>query len=229
MEEVTRHQSLRLCGEELRPGRSGSPRRRVDAVTLQDRPDARGGDGDAHGGELTVDAAVAPSRVLLRQAEDECGRSLRDARPTGPAVRIRPALGDEVPVPTQQGCRLDEEVPESPAGEQTCEPRQNRSVGRLQCRSVNLAPEDRHLVAQHDDLDGEIRVTAPNESDELEDTAERPVEEREGHRRMLVASEPRRQSPACDTRMGLSARTTRETRPLLSWRQQPAGRTWIKA
>ncbi len=207
VEGVARHQPLRLGGEELRPGRSGPPRRRVDAVTLQDRPDARGGDGDAHAGELTVDAAVAPSRVLLRQAEDECGRSLRDGRSTGPAVRIRPALGDEVPVPTQLGCRLDEEVPESPAGEQTCEPRQNRSVGRLQCRSVDLASEDRHLVAQHDDLDGEIRVTATAQSDELQDTAERPVEEREGHRWTLAAPESRRQSPACDTRMGLSART----------------------
>jgi hypothetical protein len=121
MEGVAGHQSLGLFGEELRPGRSGSPRRRVDAAMFQDRPDARGGDGDARGGELTVGAAVAPSRVLLRQAEDECGRSLGDGQPTGPAVRIRPAFGDEVPVPTQRGCRLDEEVPESPAGEQTCE------------------------------------------------------------------------------------------------------------
>lgn len=80
-------------------------------------------------------------------------------------------------MPTQQGCRLDEEAPESPAGEQRCEPHQNRSVGRLQCRSVDLASEDRHLVAQHDDLDGEICVTATDQSDEPQDTAERPVEE----------------------------------------------------
>ena len=85
MEEVARHQSLRLCGKELRPGRSRSPRRRLDTVALQDRPDARGGDGDAHGGELAVDPAVAPSRVLLRQPEDERGGSLRDAgRPGRP-------------------------------------------------------------------------------------------------------------------------------------------------
>ena len=73
-------------------------------------------------------------------------------------------------MPTQQRCRLDEQAPESPAGEQSCEPRQNRSVGRLQCRSEDLASEDlasedlasedRRLVAQHDDLDGEIRLTA---------------------------------------------------------------------
>src|SRR5487761_726841 len=94
-----------------------------------------------------VDAAVAPGRVLLRQPEDERGRSLGDAWSTGPAVRAGPAVGDEVPVPTQQGCRLDEEAPETLAGEQSCEPRQHRSIRRLQRRSVDLAPEDRHLVA----------------------------------------------------------------------------------
>jgi hypothetical protein len=36
---------------------------------------------------------------------------------------------------------------------------------------VDLAPGDCHLVAQHDDLDGETRVTATDESDELENAA----------------------------------------------------------
>ena len=81
-------------------------------------------------------------------------------RSTGPAVRVGPALGDEVPVPAQQGCRLDEEASETLAGEQSCESGQHRPVGWLQHRSVDLASEHRHLVAQHDDLDGEVRVAA---------------------------------------------------------------------
>ena len=121
MKEVAGDQALRLRSQELRPSRSQSPRRRLDAVTLQDRPDARGGDDNAHGGELTVDAAVAPGRVLLRQPEDERGGSPRGTRPTGTAVGIGPALGDEVPVPAQQGRRLDEEVPETLASEQSCQ------------------------------------------------------------------------------------------------------------
>jgi len=176
--QVTRHQSLRLCSEELRPGRSRPSRRWVDAVTLQDRPHARGGDDDAHGGELAVDAAVAPLWVFLRQPEDERRGSLRHAWPTGPAVRVGPALGDEVPVPTQQGFRSDEEPPESSTGEQSCEPRQNRPIRRLQRRSMDLAPEDCHLMAQHHDLDSEVRVPAEGEPDELDETAEHPVEER---------------------------------------------------
>ena len=184
--QVTRHQSLRLCSEELRPGRSRPSRRWVDAVTLQDRPHARGGDDDAHGGELAVDAAVAPLWILLRQPEDKRRGSLRDGRPTGPGVRVGPALGDKVPVPAQQGLWLNEEAPEPLAGEQSCESGQNGPVGRLQRRSMDLASEYRHLVAQHHDLDSEVRVSATGESDELEEAAEGPVEEREGHCRMLA-------------------------------------------
>ena len=70
------------------------------------------------------------------------------------------------------------------AGEQSCESRHHRPVCRAQRRLVDRAPPYRHLVAQHTDLDGEIGVTAEDESDQLEDVAERPVEEREGHSRM---------------------------------------------
>jgi hypothetical protein len=62
-------------------------------------------------------------------------------------------------------------------------------------------------VAQHDDLDGEICVAVTDESDELKDTAERPVEEREGHRWMLSAPESRRQSAARSRWMAFSAPT----------------------
>jgi hypothetical protein len=70
------------------------------------------------------------------------------------------------------------------AGEQSCESRQNRPIRRLQSRSMDLASKDAHLMPQHD-LDHEVRVPAKGECDELEGAAERPVEEREGHRRML--------------------------------------------
>ena len=121
---------------------------------------------------------------------------------------VGPALGDEVSVPAQQGRRLDEEVPEMLAGEQSCESRHRRPVRRVQRRSVDLAPQYRHLVAQHDDLDGEIGVTTEDESDELEDAAERLVEEREGHGRMLAAPESRRQSAGRRPWMAFSAPTS---------------------
>jgi len=96
-------------------------------------------------------------------------------------VRVGPVLGDEVTVLAQQSFWWYEEASESAAREQSCEPRQHRSICWLQRRSVDLTPEDCQLVAQHDDLDGEIRATATDQSDELQDTAERPVEKREDH------------------------------------------------
>jgi hypothetical protein len=61
---------------------------------------------------------------------------------------------------------------------------------------VDLTSEYCHLVAQRDDLDGEVGVRAKGEPDQLKDAVERPVELREGHRRMLAPSGERRQSPA---------------------------------
>ena len=67
-------------------------------------------------------------------------------------------------------------------------------------------------MPQDDDLDREIRVTAADESDELEDAAERPVEEREGHCRMVAAPESRRQSAVRRQWMTFSARTRSQMR-----------------
>ncbi len=84
---------------------------------------------------------------------------------------------------------MDKGAPETLAGEQPCESGQDGPIRGLERRSMDLAPEDRYLVAEQDHLDGEVRVAATQEPDQLEETAERPVEEREGHRRMLVAGE----------------------------------------
>ena len=47
----------------------------------------------------------------------------------------------------------------------------------LERRSVDLAPENCHLVAQHDDLHPEVNVTATDGPDQLHDAAHCPVEE----------------------------------------------------
>src|SRR5579883_2120837 len=93
---------------------------------------------------------------------------------------------------------------------------QHRSICRLERRSVDLASEDCHLAAQHDDLDGEIGVASANESDELEGAAERQVEEREGHCWMLDARRARVQASKCrsqamDDILGTDTRNGRRT------------------
>jgi hypothetical protein len=55
-------------------------------------------------------AALTAAGVLFCQPEGQRGGALCDAWPTGPAVRIGPALGDEIAVPAQQVFRLHEEA-----------------------------------------------------------------------------------------------------------------------
>ena len=97
--QVSDHQTLGLCGGELRPRRPQPAQRRLNAMALQDRPNTRRANHDAYSGELTVDAAVVPGRVLLRQLEYQCGGSLGDERSTRAAAGIGSALGGEIAVP----------------------------------------------------------------------------------------------------------------------------------
>jgi hypothetical protein len=66
------------------------------------------------------------------------------------------------------------------------------TVGGQRRRSMNLTSKIYHLVAQHYDLDGTLALAATDEPDQLNDTAEGSVEEREGHRRMFAESGARR-------------------------------------
>ena len=54
---------------------------------------------------------------------------------------------------------------------------------------MDLAPQDSHL-AQHDDLDGKVGVVANDEADQLEDAAERPVEDERVTTRCSVHDSP---------------------------------------
>jgi hypothetical protein len=159
-----------------------------------------------------LDASVAPRPVLRRPPDNERVGSRGEWWPTASAVWIGPASGDEVTVPAQQGCRLDEEAPEALAGEPSCQPGQYGPVGRLECRSVDLASEYGHFVAQHDDLDREVRVRATGEPDQLEGSADCPVQERRGpqpdtRRIRRVMSKP---SPRCMDRVLGTHRTSRQ-------------------
>src|ERR1019366_10537227 len=109
----------------------------VDAPTLQDRPDARWGEGDAHGGELAADPPISPGRILTSQPDDEGGGSCGDRRSTGPAVWVGPASADEVAVPAQQRGRLHEEASRRACGRSRESPASSaRSGGRRAGRST---------------------------------------------------------------------------------------------
>jgi hypothetical protein len=84
-------------------------------------------------------------------------------------------------MPTKQGVRLHEEPMELRPRDQPAKASKERPVLRLESRTVHLAKEDRHLVTEHDNLDGKIGLVRPLQPEDLDDPEEREVEEREGH------------------------------------------------
>jgi hypothetical protein len=117
VEQIAGEDRLGLRMKELRPGRSGSPRRRVDSGGVQDSPHGGGADLVAETGELAMDAAIPPRRILGSQAHDQGAQAGGDGRSTGPDGLGGPAAGDQLAVPAQDGGRGDEQPEASRSGE----------------------------------------------------------------------------------------------------------------
>ncbi len=159
-----------------------------------------------------MDAAVAPGRVLLRQPEDQRDGALRDARPTGTAVRVGPALPK-----TRSRCQRSRVAGwtkkcarcwrgssrESPA-----------STARSAGSSAGLWTWRRRTATSWRSMTTStarsvsLRQMSPISWRTREDAGGRPVEEREGHRRMLAAPESLRQSAGRRPRMAFPAPTS---------------------
>src|SRR6202049_3787799 len=78
----------------------------LDAVVFEDRFNRVARHVVAETLQPAADAGVAPGRVLGRHAYDECGDIRLGTRATG-AARLRAVvlLGDEFPIPTEDGVR----------------------------------------------------------------------------------------------------------------------------
>ena len=84
-------------------------------------------------------------------------------------------------MPTKQSIGLNKEPTTLRSGEQAAEAGTKRPVRRAQRRSDDLSTEDRHLVSEHDDLDGQIGIVGPLPAEHLNRPEEGEVEKREGH------------------------------------------------
>jgi len=102
MEEVAGQQPGGLGSEEGAPVGVYPARCRPQVCGGQDPPDRAGADIVPESGELALDAAVSPARVLPCQPDDELADLVVDARTTRRA-RVGPFLGDQASVPGQQG------------------------------------------------------------------------------------------------------------------------------
>src|SRR6266487_6234776 len=103
-EEVALQDARRLSPQELAPVLLEPLRRRLDPRLLQNRPDRARGQLDPKPDQLALDPPVAPARVLPREPHHEL-TDLRSSRwPARTAMRVRPAAGDQLAMPTQK-CR----------------------------------------------------------------------------------------------------------------------------
>jgi hypothetical protein len=75
-------------------------------------------------------------------------------------------------MPAEQCFGLDEESPQASAPKEPTQSGEQRPVIGPQRRARHLAVEHRHLMANHDDLDGEFFLFIPAESNQLEQANE---------------------------------------------------------
>ena len=92
-------------------------------------PDARRRDRDAHGGEFPLDALGSPIAGSPRQSEDERRGPFSNDRPARTAVRVGPALGDEVTGPRATFPAGPRTVQDAGGG--AGEPKRRALLGRL--------------------------------------------------------------------------------------------------
>ena len=124
---------------------------------------------------------MPPGRVFRCQAQHQLADLLVDRRPARPRTWIRPPPGDQLPVPSQQRGRGDEERRPPRTRQQPRQRRQHHPISRLQIGAVHLTPQHRHLVAQHQQLDV-LRPTVPGKlGQHSQDLAQQQVHQRSGH------------------------------------------------
>jgi hypothetical protein len=80
-------------------------------------------------------------------------------------------------MPTEQRIGLDEEPSAPRSGNQPAEAGEERSIRRSQSGSNHLASKDGHLVPEHDDLDSQIALVRPLQTEDLHGPKEGEIEE----------------------------------------------------
>lgn len=84
-------------------------------------------------------------------------------------------------MPAQESRGLDEEPLAASPRDEPGQTREDGPIRRLEGRPCNLATQDHHLVAQHDDFDSQLRAIPAEPAKDLKDATEGSVDEGEGH------------------------------------------------
>ena len=79
-------------------------------------------------------------------------------------------------MPAEQSLRLDEEASPASNRQQSAQSSEHCSIRWLQGRTRHLPAQDGNLVAEHDDLDGQLLLSIARETDQLKYADEGKVE-----------------------------------------------------
>jgi hypothetical protein len=184
--------AVRLSAQKLRPRRADPPGRRPKTRAAQHGRDRRGPDADPEFQQLTLDAHVAPPRVLPRQPSDQAARLGSERRTTGPATAAAATSLKQRSVPGAKRLRAHRKAGPACAGKQPAHRSEQRPVGGRVARPFPSAPEDRQLVAQHGDLKLPLTTAAGEHAD---NPAQESVDQRHQHDAQSEPARPRSPAP----------------------------------
>jgi hypothetical protein len=105
----------------------------------------------AQAGELALDAAVAPARILPGQLLDEFADVVWDGRASRGAG-VGPFSLDQAPVPGKQGARRHEAVHAEAGGQQPGQGGEHGAVSPVWLWPGDLAAQYGDLMTEHQDL-----------------------------------------------------------------------------
>ena len=175
-EEVARGHACGLAADELAPGNAGSLASGSEPCFAQELADRRRRDAESERAEFARDPLVAPAAVLARESQDQFADLTADRRSPRARCRVGPAPRHELAMPADERVGRDEERTPALARQEPARGGQERPVGGPKRGPGDLAPQDRELVTENDDLELLELLGAAGERDELKQASQGDVE-----------------------------------------------------
>jgi hypothetical protein len=136
--------------------------------------------------EFSMDAAIAPCRVLGSQAQDQGTDACGDGGSAGTDVLGGPAVGDELAVPAQDRGRGDQQTEAAACWQQPGEGSDDSSVDPPQPWPWSASLQHGQLVTQEQDLDVLGRVGTSAQHHPAQQLGEHPIDQRQRHRLIML-------------------------------------------
>ncbi len=180
--------AVRLRSQELGPRWPDLPWRRAESAFAKHRGDGGVRNADPELQEFPTDPEVAPPGILPAQPKDQVPDRGIQRRATG-RPRASPASSlEEVPVPSPQRVRADQEALPPVPGQGPSRCREEGSIRGGEEDPPTISAEDLQLLVEHRILESQLIEAAAD--DQAEHPAQKPVPDRPEHPGSLMAGRP---------------------------------------